>query len=60
MTGVQTCALPDKITVYKDNALEVQFINGAIIKLELKELGKDVADGNCKKDGGDHTTSDKV
>ena len=52
--------ITDKITVYKDNALEVQFINGAIIKLELKELGKDDADGNCKKDGGDHTTSDKV
>lgn len=52
--------ITDKITIYKDKPIEVQFINGAIVKLELNELRKDGTDGNSKKDSGDHTTSDKV
>nr|WP_312578913.1 recombinase family protein [Sedimentibacter sp.] len=45
------------ITVYQDAKVEVEFINGIIIKMELEYKRKDEKDGSSKKDGSNHTAT---
>lgn len=45
------------ITVYQDAKVEVEFINGIIIKMDLEYKRKDEKDGSSKKDGSNHTTT---
>ena len=60
-----------QMTVYKDNKIDVKFINGVIIEIpiekpteEIKETpesqGKDGKHGSSKKDGGDYTTTNEI
>lgn len=45
------------ITVYQDAKVEVEFINGIIIKMDLEYKRKDEKDGSSKKDGSNHTAT---
>lgn len=45
------------ITVYQDAKVEVEFINGIIIKMDLENKRKDEKDGSSKKDGSSHTAT---
>jgi len=45
------------ITVYQDAKVEVEFINGIIIKMDSEYKRKDEKNGSSKKDGSNHTTT---
>ena len=60
-----------QMTVYKDNKIDVEFINGAIIEIPIEKSteeinetpesqGKDGKHGSSKKDGGDHTATNEI
>ncbi len=45
------------ITVYQDEKVEVEFINGIIIAIDLGYKRKDEKDGSSKKDGSNHSAT---
>ena len=64
-------AIIKQMKVYKDNKINVEFINGSIIEItiekpteEIKETpesqGKDGNHGSSKKDGSNHTASNEI
>ncbi len=44
-------------TVYQDAKVEVEFINGIIIAIDLGYKGEDEKDGSSEKDGSNHTAT---
>lgn len=53
-------AIIKQITIYKENKNEVEFINGIVIEIPIETQRKDGKDGSSKKDGGNHTASNKI
>ena len=53
-------AIIKQMTIYKKNKNEVEFINGIVIEIPIENQRKDGKDGSSKKDGGNHTTSNKI
>lgn len=60
-----------QMTVYKDNKIDVEYINGSIIEIPIEKpteeikvnpesQGKEGKHGSSKKDGGDHTTTNEI
>lgn len=49
-----------QMTIYKENKNEVEFINGIVIEIPIETQRKDGKDGSNKKDGGNHTASNKI